>query len=71
MEQGLTRVKQRRQFAVFQAIADELRIAIEDGLRVYTEAPELYYRMLAAGVAYVQHTFSWHRAAQDYVRYVS
>jgi glycogen synthase len=68
--QGLSRVAQRRQYRVFQAMADELRIGIEDGLRVYIEEPELYYQMLATGIAHIQRTFSWHRAAQEYVRYV-
>jgi glycogen synthase len=66
-----TRVAERQQYPVFQAMADELRIAIEDGMRVYTQEPELYYSMLAAGVAHIQQTFSWQRAAQEYVRYLS
>jgi hypothetical protein len=51
-------------------MADELRIAVEDGIRVYRQQPALYYRMLAEGVAHIQRTFSWHRAGQEYARKV-
>jgi glycogen synthase len=66
-----TRVEQRQQYPVFRAMVDELRLAIEDGIRVYTQEPGLYYRMLSEGVAHIQRTFSWHRAAQEYVRHVA
>jgi glycosyltransferase involved in cell wall biosynthesis len=65
-----SRVEQRRSFAVFQEIVRELRVAIEDGLRIYRREPELYYRMLAEGVAHIQRTFSWQRAGQEYARKV-
>jgi glycosyltransferase involved in cell wall biosynthesis len=65
-----SRLKQRRSFAVFQELAHELRIAVEDGIRVYRREPELYYRMLAEGVAHIQRTFSWQRAGQEYARKV-
>jgi hypothetical protein len=48
----------------------ELRIAIEDGIHVYTKEPQLYYRMLAEGIAHIQRTFSWQRAGQEYARKV-
>jgi len=51
-------------------MARELRIAIEDGIRLYRQAPELYYRMLAEGIAHIQRTFSWQRAGQEYARKV-
>jgi glycosyltransferase involved in cell wall biosynthesis len=63
-----SRVSQRRSFAVFREMAAELRIAIEDGIRVYRREPELYNRMLAEGVAHIQRTFSWQRAGQEYAR---
>lgn len=65
-----SRVEQRRSYAVFQAMVGELRIAIEDGIRVYRQEPELYYRMLAEGIGHIQHTFSWQRAGQEYARKV-
>ena len=65
-----SRVDQRRKFAVFQAMADELRFAIEDGIRVYRHQPALYYRMLSEGVSHIQRTFSWRRAGQEYARKV-
>lgn len=63
-----SRVQQRRQFPLFQAMADELRVAIEDGIRVFTVEPALYHRMLADGVAHLQRSFSWQRAGQEYAR---
>ena len=65
-----TRVQERRKYPLFQDMANELRIAIEDGVRVYTQEPELYYRMLTAGIVHIQRVFSWHRAGQEYIRYV-
>jgi glycosyltransferase involved in cell wall biosynthesis len=66
-----SRVGQRRSFAVFREMATELQIAVEDGIRVYRREPELYYRMLAEGVAHIQRTFSWQRAGQEYARKVA
>lgn len=63
-----SRVEARRGYQVFQEMANELRIAIEDGIRVYRQDRELYYRMLAEGVLHIQRTFSWERAAQEYAR---
>jgi glycogen synthase len=65
---GGSRVAERRMFTVFQAMANELRVAIEDGIRIYAQHPSLYYRMLAEGVAHIQRTFSWYRAGQEYAR---
>lgn len=65
-----SRVEERRHYGVFQEMANELRIAIEDGIRVYTQEPELYYRMLAEGIPHIQRTFSWQRAGAEYVRKV-
>ena len=65
-----SRVEQRRNYTVFQEMANELRIAIEDGIRVYSQESELYYRMLAEGIAHIQRTFSWQRAGQEYARKV-
>jgi glycosyltransferase involved in cell wall biosynthesis len=65
-----TRVEARRQYALFEAMVKELRIGIEEGLRLYSEQPDLYFSMVAAGVAHIQRTFSWNRAAQEYLRYL-
>jgi len=64
------RLEARRQYPLFHAMANELTIAIEDGIRLYTQHPALYYRMLANGIAYIQQTFSWNRAAREYLRYL-
>jgi hypothetical protein len=65
-----SRLDARQHLPLFQAMVQELRLAIADGIRVYGTEPELYYRMLAEGVAHIQRTFSWHRAAQEYGRYL-
>ncbi|MBI1922704.1 glycogen/starch synthase [Candidatus Poribacteria bacterium] len=62
------RVNQREQYLLFQTMVNELRISFTDGIRVYQGNPELYYRMLTEGIAYVQRSFSWERASQEYVR---
>ncbi|HZD55288.1 MAG TPA: glycogen/starch synthase [Anaerolineales bacterium] len=64
------RVEQRSALPMFQAMASELRTAIEDAVRVYEEQPELYFEMLVEGIGYIQRTFSWERAAQAYVRHI-
>lgn len=63
-----SRVEQRRALPLFRAVAQELRIAIEEGARILSVEPELYYRMLVEGVAHIQRSFSWKRAAQEYAR---
>jgi glycogen synthase len=55
-------------YTVFREMAKELRIAIEEGIRLYSQDPELYYRMLAEGITHIQRTFSWQRAGQEYAR---
>jgi glycogen synthase len=63
------RVEQREHdFALFRSMANELRIGIVDAVRLYQEKPELYYQMLTEGIDYIQRSFSWERAAQEYVR---
>jgi glycogen synthase len=63
-----SRVEQRRNYAVFLEMANEMRIAIEDGIRIYRNDSELYYRMLISGIGHIQRTFSWQRAGQEYAR---
>ena len=65
---GNDRVEHRRRNPLFRAMARELRLAIEDGARVWRESPGLYWEMLVEGFEYVQRTFSWDKAAQEYVR---
>jgi glycogen synthase len=63
-----SRVEQRRGYAVFREMARELRLAIEDGIRLYRQAPASYYRMVAAGIGHIERTFAWQRAGQEYAR---
>ena len=53
----------------FRSMCEELLLAIKDGVRVFAERPELYYGMLLEGVAHIERTFSWEKAAAEYVRY--
>ena len=62
------RVAERTRYRLFQLMADELRLSIADGVRIYQEQPTLYWRMLVEGIAYMQRTFSWERAAHEYAR---
>ena len=64
------RVQERSAYPLFQAMVDELRASIEDGVQVFTEQPDLYYRLLTEGIDYIQNSFSWRRAASAYVRYL-
>jgi glycogen synthase len=62
------RLAERRRYPLFRAMADQLALAIADGLRIYRDDPDLYSRMLARGIDHVRQTFSWQRAAAEYAR---
>lgn len=64
------RMEQRASLTLFRAMARELRLSIEDGVRLYKDPSDLYYEMLTEGIKYIQRTFSWERAAQAYLRYI-
>jgi glycogen synthase len=67
---SLDRLEERSRLPLFQAMSRELRLGIEDGIKVYTQQSDLYYEMLTTGISYIQNTFSWERAAQEYLRVV-
>lgn len=67
---GADRVQERSRYPLFQSMADEMRLAIVDGVRTFEKQPHVYYRLLLAGIAGMQQNFSWERAAQEYVRHV-
>jgi hypothetical protein len=62
------RVNERTQYSVFRGMARELRVAIEDAVRIWNDDRELYCRMLIAGLMHIERTFSWERAAEEYIR---
>lgn len=64
------RVAVRSRRPLFQSMAEELQLALNDAITVATDQPELYFRLLVAGVSHIQQTFSWDRAAQEYARHV-
>jgi glycogen synthase len=55
-------------YQLFRAMSDELRYSLHDAVRLFTQNPDLYYRMVTDGIAYIQRTFSWERAAGEYLR---
>jgi glycosyltransferase involved in cell wall biosynthesis len=62
------RVSERSAYPLYRSMVEELGLALADGSRLVREQPELYHRMLVEGVGYIERTFSWERAAADYVR---
>lgn len=64
------RVEQRSALPLFRHMAGELRLALEDGVQIYRQQPDLYYEMLTEGIRYIQNTFSWERSAQIYLRHI-
>ncbi len=64
------RVEQRTSFRIFREMAEELQLAIKDGVRIYQQQPHLYYGMLVEGITYLQNSFSWERTSQTYARYI-
>jgi glycogen synthase len=63
------RVRERSQYPLFQSMAEELKHTLEDAAGVARNQPEVYYRLLAAGIGHIGKNFSWNRAALDYVRH--
>lgn len=61
------RLQQRRMFPLFNSMTNELLLGIKDGVRVYDDQRDLYYKMLTEGIAYIQHRFSWKQAAKEYL----
>jgi glycogen synthase len=61
------RVDQRKQFVVFQRMQRELLNAIYDAVRIWNN-PRLYVEMVLGGMAHIESTFSWYRAAGEYLR---
>lgn len=63
------RVDERRQYPLFQSMADELLHALQEASALARAQPQAYYRLLTAGITHISQTFSWNRAALDYVRH--
>jgi glycogen synthase len=64
------RVTVRSRRPLFQYMAEELHLALKDAAAIAAQQPDLYYRLITAGVAHIQQNFSWDRAAQEYARHV-
>ncbi len=65
---GEDRVQHRRKLPLFHSMAEELRRALFDATRIL---PTDHDRMIVAGIRHIQQTFSWDRAAGEYVRMMS
>jgi len=66
---GPNRVEQRCGLPLFAAMVDQLEQALVDAVGVFQDRA-LYVGLLAAGIEHIQRTFSWDRAASDYLRHV-
>ena len=64
----LDRLEERQRYALFREMAHELSLCFEDGIRISKKNPALYYHMLSDGIIYIQRSFSWERAANEYLR---
>lgn len=69
-EEGLDRVQERSRYPLVQSMASELHRTLRDAGALIREQPQLYHRMLAAGIAHIRKSFSWDRAALDYMRHI-
>jgi len=67
---GANRLQQRGELPLVAAMARELRLGIEDAVRLVEETPHLYYEMVIDGALHTQRTFSWLRNANDYARMI-
>lgn len=65
---GPDRLTERLRLSLVREMADELRVALEEATRLWRDEGELYRRMLVSGLDHQRLTFSWDRAAQEYIR---
>jgi glycogen synthase len=65
--EGPNRIDQRQDFPVFAGMIRELCCAMTDAARLF-EDPALYTEMALEGMAYIERTFSWYRAGEEYQR---
>jgi len=66
---SLDRVQERRQYPLFQSMADELHRALCDAAAVFRDQPEIYYRLLTVGINHIQRNFGWDRSALEYIKH--
>lgn len=62
------RLERRKGLRLFRAMAEELRIAFFDGIRLFAEVPSLYCAMLVEGIQHIRRCLSWERTAREYLR---
>jgi hypothetical protein len=64
------RVEERGRLPLYQSMTTELLQALEDADQVVRDRPQEYYRMLVAGIRHIQQSFSWDRAALEYLKHL-
>lgn len=64
---GRSRLAQRRPLALYRAMADATRGAIEDAAGLWRRRPDLCQRMLVAGIEHIRRSFTWERTAEEYL----
>jgi glycogen synthase len=69
-EAGIDRAAERIRLELFQSMTTQLYYALLDGATIAREQPQLYYRLLTAGINHIRRNFSWDRGAQGYMRHV-
>ena len=65
--ENLDRLEERERYPLFRLMSEELLLSIQEAVQIYRNKPDLYYKMLTAGIVYIQNNFSWERAASEYV----
>jgi glycogen synthase len=68
--EGPDRVEQRSTLPLFQAMAHELKSALETCDRLYQDEPEDYFGMLKAGYDLVTSRFTWQICAREYLEWI-
>jgi glycosyltransferase involved in cell wall biosynthesis len=61
-------VQHREGIPLFNDLAGELALAMTEAIRLYHDAPQLYYEMAANGVIHFERNFSWLKAGAEYAR---
>lgn len=65
---GYDRVEERRKYSLFVSMSHELKLSITDGIKIYINHPEIYFKMVREGMNYIKRIFSWEKTAQQYIQ---
>jgi glycogen synthase len=67
---GPNRLKERLDLPLFRAMVTALQACLVDAARLYSDRPDLYFKMLAQGYFYIRENFTWEKAGERYLDFI-